>query len=151
MNKKIDIKNVCIEEQDSTNVLTSTIPSLESPSLNKIREELNHFSNEGSYQTILDTLELLVEGQEVTQKDMQLGFIGLAKQNSELLKLNKELNQQLEMVTSEWNQLKKEQEKKSALREKRSNRKRLPKRSPMTSEIYNQLMKENQNPGYIPT
>ena len=50
------------------------------------------------------------------------------------------------MVTSELNQIKKEREKKSALREKRSNRKRLPKRSPMTSEIYNQLMKENESP-----
>ena len=46
------------------------------------------------------------------------------------------------MVTSELNQIKKEREKKSTLKEKRLNRKR----SPMTSEIYNQLMKENESP-----
>ena len=82
---------------------------------------------------------------------MRLGFIGLAKQNSELLDLNKELNQQLEIVASELNQIKKEREKKFALREKQSNRKRLSKRSPMNSEIYNQLIKENESLVYIAT
>ena len=39
---------------------------------------------------------------------MHLGFIGLAKQNSELLDLNKELNQQLEIGMSELDLIKKE-------------------------------------------
>ena len=65
--------------------------------------------------------------------------------------LNKELNQQLEIVASELNQIKKEREKKFALREKQSNRKRLSKRSPMNSEIYNQLNKENESLVYIAT
>ena len=39
-------------------------------------------------------LELLLKGQEINQKELRLGFIGLAKQNSELLDLNKELNEQ---------------------------------------------------------
>ena len=54
----------------------------------------------------------------------RLGFIGLAKQNSELLDLNKELSQQLERVVV----LKKEREEKEA----RANRKRLPKRQPIS-------------------
>ena len=62
---------------------------------------------------ILDSLELLLEGQKITQQDLQLGFIGLAKQNSELLDLNQELNQQLEMVVSELNVIKKEREDKA--------------------------------------
>lgn len=41
------------------------------------------------------------------------------------------------MVMSELNQIKKEREEKAALIEKRSNRKRLSKRSPMNAEIYN--------------
>ena len=62
--------------------------------LSKIKKHFKDESNEEKYKQILDSLELLVEGQKVTQKDLQLGFIGLAKQNSELLDLNKELNQQ---------------------------------------------------------
>ena len=65
-----------------------------------------------------NNLELILEGQEVTQKDLQLGFIGLAKQTSELVDLNKELNQQLEIVMSELNVMKKERAEKAARREK---------------------------------
>jgi len=66
-------------------------------------------------------LELLVEGQEIAQKDLQLGFIGLAKQNNELLGLNKELNQQVEVVVSELNIIKKEREDKAARKKAWSN------------------------------
>jgi hypothetical protein len=79
-------------------------------------------------------------GQKVTQKDLQLGFIGLAKQNSELLDLNKELNV-----------VKKEREGKAARKRVWSNRKRLPKRDPISSEIYNLLIKESEGPNYIAT
>lgn len=145
------MENVEIKPKSSSNVSVPIISTLDSNSLDKIKENLKYVSNKSNYEKILNNLELLLKGQELTQKDMQLGFIGLAKQNSELLNLNKELNQQLEMVTSELNQIKKEREKKSALREKRSNRKHLPKRSPINSEIYNQLMKENESPSYIAT
>jgi hypothetical protein len=90
---------------------------------------------EETYKQILDSLGLLVEGQKVTQKDLQLGFIGLGKQNSELLDLNKKLNQQLEMVLLELNVIKKEREEKAGGQEKWSKRKRLPKRDLMNSEI----------------
>jgi len=82
--------------------------------LSKIKKQFKDESNEEKYKKILDNLELLVQGQKVTQKDLQLDFIGLAKHNSELLDLNKELNQQLEMVVSELNVIKKEREKKAA-------------------------------------
>jgi hypothetical protein len=91
--------------------------------LSKIKKQFRYDSNEEKYKKIL---ELLVEGQKVTQKDLQLGFIGLAKQNSELLDLNRELHQQLEIVVSELNAIKKEREEKAARREKWSKRKRLP-------------------------
>lgn len=41
--------------------------------LNKIKKEFRDESNKNNYKKIL------LEGQEVTQKDLQLGFIGLAK------------------------------------------------------------------------
>ena len=135
----------------SNNAFVPEMNRLSNSYLNKIEKKLNHNSNENNYEKILNNLELLLEGQKVTQKDLQLGFIGLAKQNSELLDLNKELNQQLDVVMSELNQIKKEREEKATLKKKRANRKRLPKRSPMTADIYNQLMKKNQNPGYIAT
>jgi site-specific recombinase XerD len=68
-----------------------------------------------------------------------------------LLDLNKELNQQLEMVVSELTVIKKEREEKAARQEKWSKRKRFPKRDPINSEIYNLLMKESEGPSYIAT
>jgi nicotinamidase-related amidase len=95
-------------------VIASKISILNRNNLNKITEEFR----ENDYKTILTSFELLLEGQEVTQKDLQLGFIGLAKQNSELLDLNKELNQQLEIVISELSIIKKEREEKPARQER---------------------------------
>ena len=114
---------------------------------NKVIEKYD--SSENKYKKILNNLELILEGQEVTQKDLQLGFIGLARQNSELIDLNKELTQQLEIVMSELNVMKKERAEKAARREKWSKRKRLPKRDPINSEIYNLLIKESEGAGYI--
>lgn len=54
-------------------------------------------------------LDHLVKGQEVNQEELRLGFIGLAKQNQELLDLNKELSgQQLKKVVEELDTLTKE-------------------------------------------
>ena len=50
------------------------------------------------------------------------------------------LNDQLNIVVSELNQLKKEREEKAARREKWLKRKRLPKRDPINYEIYEQLI-----------
>jgi integrase len=80
---------------------------------------------------------------------MRRGFIGLAQQNQELVKLNKELTLQLKTVVEELNQLKKERHKKAARKEARANRKRLPKRDPMTPEIYKELIKESEGPTYL--
>ena len=107
-----------IKSKSSSNVIMSEISILNSNDLNKIKEEFRNDLNENNYKKILNNLELLLEGQEVTQKDLQLGFIGLAKQNSELLNLNKELNQLLEIVMSELTIIKKEREEKAARRDR---------------------------------
>lgn len=137
-----------LELNNSENMFMSEMEKLSKNDLSKVKKDE---SDENNDKKILGRLELLVEGQKVTQKDLQLGFIGLAKQNEELLDLNKELNQQLEMVVSELNVVKKEREEKAVRKKAWSNRKRLPKRGPISSEIYNLLMKESEDPGYIAT
>ena len=56
--------------------------------------------------------KLILEGQEISRDEMRRGFIGLAQQNQELLKLNKKLTQQLETVAEELNQFKRERQEK---------------------------------------
>jgi integrase len=133
---------------NSENMFMSEMEKLSKNDLSKVKK---NESDEDNDKKILGRLELLVEGQKVTQKDLQLGFIGLAKQNSELLDLNKKVNQQLEIVVAELNVVKKERKEKAARKKAWSNRKRLPKRDPISSAIYNLLMKESGSPGYIAT
>ena len=103
-------------------------------------------------------LDFLVKGQERNSSklegignDLRKGFIGLALRNEELLKSNEQLKEQLDEVLKELNAIKKEREEKAARRERWSKRKRLPKRDPINSEIYNLLMKESEGPSYIAT
>ena len=103
-------------------------------------------------------LDFLVKGQERNSSeledignDLRKGFIGLALRNDELLKSNEQLNEQLADVLKELNAIKKEREDKAARREKWSKRKRLPKRDPINSEIYNLLIKESEGPTYLAT
>jgi len=101
-------------------------------------------------------LELLVKGQESNSNklkdignDLRKGFIGLALRNEELLKSNDQLKQQLDEVLNELNIIKQEREEKAARKEAWTNRKRLPKRDPMTAEIYTELMRAAEGPTYI--
>ena len=80
---------------------------------------------------------------------MRRGFIGLAQQNQELVKLNKQLTQQLDTVVEKLNQIKQERREKEIRKQTRANRKRLPKRDPMTAEIYKELIKEAEGPTYL--
>ena len=120
------------------------LSELKKDNLNKLKK----WSKE-EYREIRSDLELLLAGQKINQKDLRLGFIGLATQNSELLELNKKLSQQLERVEKEFNVLKKEREDKATRKEARANRKRLPKRQPMSSEIYRLLIQAAESPSYI--
>ena len=114
------------------------------------KEDFNKLKKwkEEEYSKIRSDLGLILEGQKINQKDLRLGFIGLATQNSELLELNKKLSQQLERVEKEFSVLKKEREEKAARKEARANRKRLPKRQPVTPEIYRLLIQAAESPSY---
>lgn len=62
--------------------------------------------------------------------------------------MNESLSHQLERVENELNMLKQEREEKAARKEARANQKRLPKREPVTREIYNLLIQAVGSPTY---
>jgi integrase len=116
--------------------------------LKKLKKEKNKLITELEVESKLD---ILVKGQinnsqelEAIRNDLQRGFIGLALRNEKL-------NQKLEIAVSELNAMKKERDEKAARREKWAKRKRLPKRDPINSEIYNLLIQESEGPTYIAT
>ena len=98
-------------------------------------------------QKLESQLDLLLHGQEINREELRVGFRQLAYQNrflslqnQQLLDLNQELKQQLETVFEELNQIKQERQEKAARKEVWANRKRLPKRDPVTPEIYQALI-----------
>ena len=117
------------------------------------KKENNQLINEFEIES---KLNILVEDQTNNSKqlkaiwdDLQKGFIGLALCNQKLLELNKELNQRLEIVVEELNQIKQERQEKEIRKQARANRKRLPKRDPMTGEISKKLIQAAEGPTYI--
>lgn len=64
--------------------------------------------NKNEYKNIESCLKLILEGRRVDQENIRLGFIGLAKQNNELVDLNKKLNRKLDATLEEVYILKKE-------------------------------------------
>ena len=123
---------------------------------NKIQNNNNNNLALQNYETLKDELSQILENQRISKKKQdqilettQRGFIGIALRNEELLKSNDQLKQQLDDVIKELNTIKQEREEKAARKEAWTNRKRLPKRDPMTAEIYSELMQAAEGPTYI--
>ncbi len=121
--------------------------------LQKINKENNKLAN---YESLQIELSKILENQRISKKKQdqilettQRGFIGIALRNEKLLKSNYQLKQQLDEVLKELNAIKQEREKKAARKEAWANRKRLPKRDPMTGEIFRELMRATEGPTYI--
>ena len=119
--------------------------------LQKINKENNQLLLE-----VESKLDFLVKGQESNSNklegignDLRKGFIGLALRNEELLKSSEQLKQQLDDILKKLNTIKQERQEKVARKETWANRKRLPKRDPMTREIYRNLMRAAEGPTYI--
>jgi integrase len=122
---------------------------------NKIQKE-NNSLDLSNYEPLKDELSKILENQKVSKKKQnqilettQRGFIGIALQNEDLLKSNDQMKQQLDEVLKELNTIKQKREEKEARKEARAKRKRLPKRDPMTGEIYKELMQATEGPTYI--
>ena len=121
--------------------------------LKKINKENNKLTD---YESLQMELSKILENQRIGKKKQdqilettQRGFIGLALRNEELLEANKELRQQLSIVVTELNLIKEERQEKEIRKQARANRKRLPKREPMTAEIYKKLLQAAEGPAYI--
>ena len=122
---------------------------------NKIQKNNKNLALQ-NYETLKDELFQILENQRISKKKLnqilettQRGFIGIALRNEELLKSNDQLKQQLDDVLKELNTIKQEREEKIARKEAWINRKLLPKRDPMTAEIYTELMRYAEGPTYI--
>jgi integrase len=105
---------------------------------------------------ILTALESLKKDQNKQSQLICYGFINLQTQNDQLLSENQkltaqyeQLNNNFEKVVAELERLKDEREEKQRRKEARSKRKRLPKRAPMTAEIYHQLIKSVEGRTYL--
>ena len=122
---------------------------------NKIQNNNNNLALQ-NYETLKYELSQILENQRISKKKQdqilettQRGFIGIALRNEELLKSNDQLKQQLDDVIKELNTIKQKREEKATRKEAWTNRKRLPKRDPMTAEIYTELMRAAEGPTYI--
>lgn len=107
----------------------------------------NTLKKEENYKEINSGIQLLLESQEIIEKDIRLGFIRLATQNHKLIKMNENLSHKLERVENELNMLKQEREEKASRKEARTNRKRLPKRSVTLTEVNYTRLFSNYNKG----
>ena len=126
-------------------------------SIQKVEREFTKIidSNVGRDEKFRKLFSLMAEGHAETQSMMKEGFVGLAIQNAELnaeLKeqnkaLEDQLNQlqdQLRIVTEELQEQKERERLIEEKKEKRKNQKRLPKREPITIEIYDSLIQSSQ-------
>lgn len=112
------------------------------------KSEVSLLTETEAYKEIHSGIQTLLNNQEINQKDMRIGFVWLATQNYKLFKLNRELSDELKGIKKEYDLLKKEREDKKILKEARANRKRLPKRDPMTRDIYKTLIGYVVGPNY---
>ena len=117
--------------------------------LQKINKLANYESLQIELSKILENQRIGKKKQDQILETTQRGFIGLALRNEELLEVNKELRQQLSIVVTELNLIKEERQEKEIRKQARANRKRLPKREPMTAEIYKKLLQAAEGPAYI--
>ena len=112
------------------------------------KSDVSSLTEKEVYKEIHSGIQTLLNNQEINQKDMRIGFVWLATQNYKLFKLNQELSDQLKEIKKEYDLLKKEKEDKKILKEARANRKRLPKRDPMTRCTYKTLIEYVVGPNY---
>ena len=98
---------------------------------------------------------LIVESQSETNELLKRGFGGLALQNAQLLEDNQQLNyrltslqEQLETISKELSDKKKQEKIIQDNKIKRKKRKRLPKREPVTTDIYNFLIIQTETIDY---
>jgi integrase len=126
-------------------------------SIKKVKLELSKVlsSNLTEAEKISEIASLMIEGQSQTNELLKLGFSGLALQNSQLLSDNQQLDDRLVNLQEQLEDISKElaekKQKEKLVRDKkikRKNRKRLPKREPITTDIYQFLIDQTNTIEY---
>jgi len=130
-------------------------------SIEKVESKLTKIidSDVGRDEKFQQLFSLMAEGHVETQSMMKEGFVGLAIQNAELNAELKDQNKvlqdqltqlqdQLDIVTGELQDRKKRERLLQEKKEKWKNRRRLPKREPITAEIYDSLIQSSQKLKY---
>lgn len=114
-------------------------------SIQKVESELTKIidSDVGRAEKSTKLFSLMAEGHAKSQFIMKEVFVSLAIQNAELKDQNKALQEQLQIVTQEFQEQKERERLLQEKNEKRKNRRRLPKREPITIEIYDSLIKSS--------
>lgn len=98
-----------------------------------------------SEEKIAELISIVVQRQDGSTELMKKGFIGLAVQNTELQDKLDKLQKELEIVTDELREKKKQEQLILEKRENRKNRKRLTEKDPVTEEIYEYLIERADN------
>ena len=130
-------------------------------SLQKVESEFTKIidSNVGRDEKLKQLFSSMAEGHVETQSIMKEGFVGSGIQNTglnaELKEQNKalkdqldQLQEQLKFVTEELQERKERERLLQEKKEKWKNRRRLPKREPITIEIYDSLIQSSQECKY---
>jgi len=122
-------------------------------SIQKVESELTKIidSDVGRDEKFHQLFSLMAEGHAKSQSIMKEGFVGLAIQNAELKDQNKALTDQLNQLQEQFaivrQELQERKERERLLQEKKEKwktRRRLPKREPITKEIYDSLIQSSQ-------
>jgi len=121
----------------SKHMLAQKIESENLASIKQVQTRITEIlkTESDTEEKIAEIVSLMFQRQDQTDVLLQQGFIGLSIQN-------KELKEELEIVTGQLQELLKQQAEILETRRKRKNRKRLPQKDPLTRDIYDFLIKE---------
>jgi integrase len=130
-------------------------------SIKKVEEESDHIMNSGisSEDKMTRVASLIIEKNAENRTIMKKGFVGLAVQNAELNeklmnknealeKQTKQLQGKLEMIAQELHERKEKEILVEQKKERWKKRTRLPKKQPITIEIYRVLIEESDKLNY---
>jgi site-specific recombinase XerD len=94
-------------------------------------------------------LDEIQDTHSVILNEQRVGLLIIAQQNEELKKQNKEFSETTKLFQNRMKLLVEEATEVKKARDEKAMRKRLPKRDPMTLEIYKELMEDNESPSFL--
>ena len=115
-----------------------------------VKQELSKIlkSDIGIDEKISQIAYFILVSQNQNRSVMKKGFVGLAAQNAELKEQLAKLQKELEIVSNELLERKRKEQLIEEQKERRKNRKRLPKRQPINNDIYQILIEDSKKLNY---